>query len=160
MFITATSPLSSIVSGASNSVERVYILAPSPDNSSSEQCLSLKTGIFLGKPTYVSLSEQELSDMQYWLQDLRDQTFPIVCQAFARIFKVNDFDLGCVYRINEHAIVRDNDDENTEWLVKFENFLVYGPVAGSFHYYLKESFMQLKLFMMQLSMIHGLGVPR
>ena len=30
---------------------------------------SLKA-IFLGKSTFVSLSEQELSDIQYWLQDL------------------------------------------------------------------------------------------
>ena len=59
----------------------------------------LKTGIFLGKPTYVSLSEQELSDIQYWLRDLAGQKFPIVCQAFSRIFKVSDFDLGCVYKM-------------------------------------------------------------
>ena len=54
---------------------------------------------------------------------------------------VSDFDLGCVYRSNEHAIVR---DENTEWLVKIENFLVYGPVGGSFHYYLNGKFYAAK----------------
>ena len=136
-------PLLLTASSVEQAIELKEFISSS-DDSTSEQCFSLKTGIFLGKPTYVSLSEQELSDIQYWLQDLRDQTFPIVCQAFARIFKVNDFDLGCVYRTNEHAIVRDNDDENTEWLVKIENFLVYGPVDGSFHYYLKGKFYAAK----------------
>ena len=55
----------------------------------------------------------------------------------------SDFDLGCVYRTNEHVIIGD-DDENTEWLVKIENFLAYGPVGGSFHYHAKGKFYAAK----------------
>ena len=61
MLITASLPL------AASSVEEAIELKEfisSSDNLSSEQYLSLKTGIFLSKPTYISLSEQELSDMQ------------------------------------------------------------------------------------------------
>ena len=58
---------------------------------------------------------------------------------------MNDFDFVCVYRTGEYAIVIDNDDEDIEWLVRIEKFLVYGPVGGSFHYYLKGVLMLLKL---------------
>ena len=102
---------------------------------------SLKAGIFLGKSTFVS---QELSDIQYWLENLSSETFPTVCQSFSRIFKASDFDLGGVYQINEHAVIADADDENTEWLIKIQTFLVYGPLGGSYHFYVKTKFYAAK----------------
>ena len=104
----------------------------------------LKTGIFLGKSTYISLSEQELSYIQYWLHDLSCPTFPTISQSFSRIFKASEFDLGCVYQTNEHAILRDADNENTEWLIKIQNFIVYGPLGGSYHFYVKGKFYAAK----------------
>ena len=117
-----------------------HILNQEVEDSVTDHKLAVKTGIFLGGKSYHRLTEQELADLQHWIQDVDLPSLPTVCLSFSRIFKVNDYNLGVVYRTNEHAIVRDADDDSREWLTKITNFFVCGPINGSYHSFLKGKF--------------------
>ena len=79
---------------------------------------AVKTGIYLGRRSYHRLSEQKLADLQHWRPDIDFQSIPTVCLTFSRMFKVNDYDLGVVYRTDEYAIIRDAEDGHREWVAK------------------------------------------
>ena len=65
---------------------------------------ALKNGIFIGKVSYHSLTDQELEDVQYWLRSGSDDThlslLPTVCLSFSRILEVNDYDFGIIAPMN------------------------------------------------------------
>ena len=57
---------------------------------------------------------------------------------------MNDFDLGVVYRVGEHVIVRDAEDDSKEWVTKISAFYVCRPVNGSYHLFFKGKFYAAK----------------
>ena len=61
------------------------------------------------------------------------------------MFKVNDYDM---YRTDEHAIIRDAEDGNREWVAKIIAFYVVGPMDGSYDLFFKGKFYAAK-------MVHG-----
>ncbi len=114
---------------------------------------SLSNGILLGKPSYKQLTERELSDIQYWLRDVE---LPNVCQTYSRLMKCTDYDMAVVYRTGEYVLVRDAQTEGREWLAHLTDIIVYGPIAGQFHYLMEPIFLP-RLTMVQWSVIRGLA---
>ena len=58
---------------------------------------------------------------------------------------MKDFDLGVVYRIDEHVIVRDAEDDLKEWVTKITAFYICGPINGSYHLFFKGKFYAAKI---------------
>ena len=104
----------------------------------------VQNGIFLGRQSYHQLIEQETADVQHCISDIDLEKIPPLCLTFTRILKVNDFDLGVIYRTNEHVIVRDAEDDSKEWVTKISAFYACGPVNGSYYLFFKGKFYAAK----------------
>ena len=102
-----------------------------------EQSENRDVFIFLGKPAFKVLSDQELADIRYWLR-----TYPYCGElpnAYSRCLATTDYDFSVVYRVGENVIVTDAEYPEREWLATITHLLVY----GQHHFFLKgPSFQQ------------------
>lgn len=58
-----------------------------------------------------------------------------VVRTYTRIVKVNDYDLGVVYRKGDTVIISDYHHPQ-EWVVRITQLLVYGPVFNQYYHFI------------------------
>ena len=87
---------------------------------------SLENGIFLGRPSFKVLSDQELADIRYWLRSIGGCQSPNACRTYSRFLGTGDYDLSVVYHGGENVIATHAVHPDQEWLATITHLMVYG----------------------------------
>lgn len=97
--------------------------------------------VFLGKPSFRVLSDQELADIRHWLRNLDyNEELPNACRTYSRCLTANNYDYAVVYRVGENVIVADAKYPEQEWLATITHLLVYGPINEQHFFFFKGTF--------------------
>ena len=94
-----------------------------------------KSGIVIGTPKLFHLEPRQLSDIKHWLSLERsdlDGDLPSIAYSCTRVMKSNDHHLATIFRTGEHIIISDSSLPQ-EWVMKIQQFIIYGPICGNYH---------------------------
>ena len=94
-----------------------------------------KSGIIIGTPKLFHLESRQLADIKYWLSTARrnlDCDLPPIAYSCTHVMKSNDDHLATIFRTGEHIIISDSTLPQ-EWAMKIHQFIIYGPIFGSYH---------------------------
>ena len=97
------------------------------------------SGILLGCSKLFMLSARQISDVSYWIR----KEMPSVNQtelsdlgySYPRLLKTNENDQATTFRVGEHVILIDDDNDDREWVLRITKIFVCGPVTVSNKYY-------------------------
>ena len=97
--------------------------------------LCYKNGILIGKCEQHQLSVNQKKDLSFWISK-HGGTIPDIVPCYKKLIKCDDFDVALVYRVGEHVVLEDPDNNRIEWVLKIKKFLLFGPFKGMYFTFL------------------------